>query len=641
LFFLRMDSSYTYIPIVTKDVVSVYSVYAGGGVGISPLKKLNLCVYGTGGYFYSSVSDSSVSGGGNISLKGGLTASYALTSSFSIQGDMSYLYNFYLNQGLGLSLGVSYSFPINRSERTINTMPVKPEPLQETTIKRTGKGLEISSIDLDKIFPVLFKHYDDNPVGKVALYNNESSPVTDITLSFFVERYMDNPKECAVSEEINSKEAVEVNLFALFSDSVLEITEGTKVSAKLTLGYTLKGKPFSEEYTQSLELYDRNATTWDDDRKAAAFVTAKDPAVLEFSKRVAGWTQGEGSRAVNKNLSMAIGLHEALGLYGLSYVVDPKTPFTEFSKDKLSVDFLQFPRQTLTYTAGDCDDLSILFSALLESVGIETAFITIPGHIYMAFSLDIEPDTARNSFLRPDDLIFIDNKTWLPVEITMTKDNFLKAWETGAKEWRENASKNQAKLFPMHDSWNEYKPVGLPGTTSVSMPDRLAVVNAFHSEIVSFIDREIYPKVSSLQAQIRQNNNGSKYINRLGVLYGKYDLIDKATDQFEKILKSDEYVPALINMGNISFLGKDVKGALIYYQRASKKDPDNPKVLLSVARCSHEMENYGLVRESYEKLKLLDPDLAGQFSYLALRGEEASRAAEISEVMEVVVWDED
>ena len=32
----------------------------------------------------------------------------------------------------------------------------------------------------------------------------------------------------------------------------------------------------------------RNAMTWDDDRKAAAFVTAKDPALLGFAK--SAWT---------------------------------------------------------------------------------------------------------------------------------------------------------------------------------------------------------------------------------------------------------------------------------------------------------------------------------------------------------------
>ncbi len=298
-----------------------------------------------GGYFYSTVTGGSGIAGGNIVLKGGVSASYAITPSFALGLDTYYLYNFYLNQGISLSLSASYTFPLKMEAkpRIKNTLPVKPQPLKEEhAIKRTGKGLEITEIDLNRIFPVLFKHYDNNPVGKTVIYNNESSPVSDVVLTLFVERYMDNQKECAVAGNVGSNEEKEVDLYALFSDSVLEITEGTKVSAKITLEYTIKGKTKRKEYTRSMELYDRNATTWDDDRKAAAFVTAKDPAVLEFSKKVAGWTNKSGSRAVNGNLSMAMGLHEALRLYGLSYVVDPKTPFAEYSKNKLSVDFLQY-----------------------------------------------------------------------------------------------------------------------------------------------------------------------------------------------------------------------------------------------------------------------------------------------------------
>ncbi len=321
--------------------------------------------------------------------------------------------------------------------------------------------------------------------------------------------------------------------------------------------------------------------------------------------------------------------------------MNPKTPFTDFSKDKLSVDFVQFPRQTLTYSSGDCDDLSILYSALLESVGIETAFITIPGHIYMAFSLNMSPSEAKRTFLKPDELIFLNNKVWLPVEVTMVQDNFLSAWAMGAKEWRENAAKGQALLYPMHDSWNEYKPVGLPGNALVSIPDKESIVNSFQSELADFIDREIYSQVSRLESQISQNNNASKYVNRLGVLYARYGLNEKAAGLFQEILTNTEYVPALINMGNLSFLKEYMKEALEYYERASDIEPDNPKVLLSIARTSHELENYGTVREAYGKLKLLDPELAERFAYLDLRGEEATRAAEINEVMEIVVWDEE
>jgi hypothetical protein len=251
--------------------------------------------------------------------------------------------------------------------------------------------------------------------------------------------------------------------------------------------------------------------------------------VLEFSKSVAGWAKAKSNRAVNVNLSMAMALHEALKLYGMTYVVDPTTPFAEFSKDKLAVDFLQFPRQTLKYAAGDCDDLSILYNALLESVGIETAFITVPGHIFIAFSLDTAPDAARRSFLRADELIFRDDETWLPVEITMVQSDFLDAWQAGARQWRENEAREQAGFYRVHAAWREYEPVGLPGDpAAISSPSRTAVVNAFLQEMDKFIHSEISTRVSSLQGEIRRSNNPSIPLNKLGVLYAKYELWEDA-----------------------------------------------------------------------------------------------------------------
>ncbi len=170
LLFFKLDTSYSYIPIRTKDGVSVYSATAGGGFNFNLIKKLNLAAYGTGGYFYSSLNDGSGDGGGNISLKGGLSVSYAFLPSFSLLGDVHYLYNFYLNQGLGLSIGASYTLPLQRRESTIDTRQTRPELLEATTNNKTGAGLIISSIKLDRIFPVLFKHYDDNSVGKVLIF---------------------------------------------------------------------------------------------------------------------------------------------------------------------------------------------------------------------------------------------------------------------------------------------------------------------------------------------------------------------------------------------------------------------------------------------------------------------------------------
>jgi hypothetical protein len=134
----------------------------------------------------------------------------------------------------------------------------------------------------------------------------------------------------------------------------------------------------------------------------------------------------------------------------MKYWADPKSSYETVTKDATkatAVDYLQFPEQTLTLKTGDCDDLSILESALLEAASVPTAFVTVPGHIYIAFQLKMSAAEAKKSFLKPDDLIFKYDAAWVPLEVTAIKDGFLKAWETGAKEWRESDTRGQAGFW--------------------------------------------------------------------------------------------------------------------------------------------------------------------------------------------------
>jgi tetratricopeptide (TPR) repeat protein len=551
---------------------------------------------------------------------------------------------------LELSVGKNEIEKGTSRDKTIETDKPVPEmtgPKQklspESDKKEAERRVEIADVELYNIFPVLFKFYDENPVGRAVVKNSDSVTVTDVKLSFFVKRYMDLPKKIEAAKELRSGEEKTVDIYALFSDGVLEITEGTKVAGELILEYNYNGKVYERRRVETVRIYDRNATRWDDDRKAAAFVTAKDPVVLRFAKNSAGMISDRGSAAINKNLRTAIAFHSAMSLYEIGYVVDPLTPYKELSKNKAAVDFLQFPKQTLDYRAGDCDDLSILYSAMLESVGIETAFITIPGHIFVAFSVDMRPDEARMNFLRPDDLIFRDNKTWIPVEVTALNDGFLYAWQAGAKQWREAVARNNEGFYPVHDSWKMYEPVGLPGGTErIDFSARDELVSLYQKEVTKFIEREIYPKVIKLQTEIKNSDEDPDYINRLGVLYARYGLIERAEREFGKILDKDEgHIPALVNMGNVYFYEKDMDRALVYYEKAYENAPQNPTVMLGYARVNHELENYGIVRRVYDKLKKADPEMAMRFAYLELKGEEAKRAAGVAASTETLIWEED
>jgi len=96
-----------------------------------------------------------------------------------------------------------------------------------------------------------------------------------------------------------------------------------------------------------------------------------------------------------------------------------------------------------------------------------------------------------------------------------------------------------------------------------------------------------------------------------------------------------------VNLGNLRLREKRVEEALGFYQRAAKVAPHDPLVLLGLARSNHELQNYGIVKTEYEELKLRNPELAAQFAYLRLQGEEATRAADSSRAAEILVWGEE
>jgi tetratricopeptide (TPR) repeat protein len=320
-------------------------------------------------------------------------------------------------------------------------------------------------------------------------------------------------------------------------------------------------------------------------------------------------------------------------------VVDPKTPFAEFSASDTSVDFLQFPRQTLEYKAGDCDDLSILFAALMESVGIESAFITVPGHIFMAFAAQTKPSDLERNFSNAADLIVIDDRVWVPVEVTERREGFLKAWQTGAFEWREASAKQEAAFYPIHAAWQLYEPVGLPGSGGeITIPQASEVLAAFLKETDRLSNREITPKVKKIEEQMARQGKTPALYNKLGVLYAMYGFMDKAEAEFGKAHIQGDFAPALVNLGNLHFLQRNYPKAQEMYERAAKLNPDNAMVLVNLTKVYQELNKSELAGRTFDRLVLADPELAAKYSYLGASSGEG-RASERAGG-NVVWWEE-
>ena len=589
------------------------------GFRFSPFPRFNVKAFGYGGMYFGTAGGGSVF---NPFVAGGADLSFLLNPSLNVGIGATYKYHFlpgeYLYQGVGINIGLSYNVGAAKRKAEIQVTP-----------------------RIQQIFPLFFTYYDNNPAGSLTLKNFEREKVEDLKVSFYVKQFMDQPKLSAEIESLGRGEQIDIPVYALFTDEIFGVTEGVKVAGEIQLEYRFLGIERLDSVPVTVTVNNRNAMTWDDDRKAAAFVTAKDELVLGFAKQVASLVSNEGSTAINSTFRSAMALFEFLSRYGIGYVIDPVTPYEEFSENSNAIDFIQFPSQTLAFKAGDCDDISILYAAMLEAIGVRTAFITAPGHIYMAFAVGMDPESARKIFLKPEDLIFREGDTWIPVEITLVKDGFIKAWQIGAKEWRETSGNGTAEFFPIREAWSVYEPVAFSEYRPAIIPPSEADIRSeYVRELDRFISAEVQPRASKLQAEIRSSGGSLRLINNLGVLYAKYGLLDDAANQFEQILRSGEYPAALVNLGNIYYLKGQMRRSLEYYQRALDRSPDNSVALLGVAKVSYELEEYESVNNALAKLEGLDPEKARQFSFLGSGASDTARASQAA-IKEVSSWDEE
>lgn len=339
--------------------------------------------------------------------------------------------------------------------------------------------LQIGLTELDPVFPVLYSWYENNSFGKIEITNKEDSSITDVTVSFFQPQYMAHAKECATFKRIKCDETVSVDLYAFFNEQMLELREKTDTSSYIIVNYSRLGKKLSQSYALDVPVYGRNNMSWDDDRRAAVFVSSKDPAAMQFAKYTASIVRDNLCIDVPVSIQYAIGIFQALNEFGLNYVVDPSSAF-EDNVGTSSIDFLQFPYQTLMYRGGDCDDLSILVCSLFEAVGIDTAFITVPGHIFMAFDSGLTPEQARTIFKNRSEYIVDDGKVWMPLEITLSDEGFYRACRYGAREWNAADAKGAAALYKMHDCWKIYQPISVPGASAFfNIPESEIITVAF------------------------------------------------------------------------------------------------------------------------------------------------------------------
>lgn len=591
------------------------------------------------GYLAALIGESTGNAGG-LAFGGGGGLSFLLSPTSQIE--LCSAYNSYtdLYEGLSLSLGVTMRLfgPGNRAIPRADFAPSGAGPVSDY--------IYFSSVELDRVFPVLYKYYDDHPMGKATIINQGKKPVENIEIRLSLKQFMDAPKVSARIDKLEPNQEKEIDIYALFNEQILNVTEGAKLAAEIRADYKLSGGAGwsgTDQEVVTLETYNRNAMRWDDDRKIAAFVTAWDEEIQRFARNNASVVDDYGIDAIARELQLAMVFLHAMDLHHCVYVVDPTSAYFEMSRDADAIDSVQFPRQTLQFKAGDCDDLSATFAALMEASGVYTAFITVPGHIYTAFKLGMSRQEAMRTFSRPQDLIVMDDETvWLPVETTLLRDGFLTAWIEGASQWRKYHALDKAELIETEKAWQHYEPVAFGVSDfEIDIPLRDDVVKDFSDELEKYINREISGREQDLIGKIRLRPSDTSLRNSLGVLYARYGKYTEAEEQFRAAVKVRDYVPGLINLGNIAFLRKNYSVAREAFQKAIELDNDNRTALLGLARTSYAEGDYRVAQDTHQQLQSQAPELAERFSYLSSGSSGTGRAADAALLHSVVVWEEE
>lgn len=475
-----------------------------------------------------------------------------------------------------------------------------------------GPDLLMRNLDIQGVFPALYRYYAEHSIGQVTLQNTGSSTITGLSVRFFAPGLMKTPTDAPVSPALGVGQSIDVGIRAIFDSTVLDRSEGISVPAELTVQYSSGGKSYTEVVTRPVGILNRNALRWTDDRKVGAFMVINDPAFLRFSGQVMGMVDDTTTALLTRNFLSAVRMFEALEAAELRYVVNPASPYESLSRDSTAIDFVRFPVETLDAKSGDCSDLSVLYDSLLESVGVDTAYITTPGHIFTAFKIGISPEMASRLFAAPEDTIVRDDSTWIPVETTLVDQGFMKAWQTAAVEWREGKANGVVGFFTTKEAWQSYAPSGFVGTQSSAIPARERVVELFTRELNAFRAAALGPREKEIMDRL-QKTPSSIDENRLGVLYAQFGLLTKALERFQSAISTKAYLPAMVNAANVYTIQQDYGRAQEYLKRAQQLEPDNARVLIALAFSLLQSGNTSDAKSTFERASKIDPALAFRY----------------------------
>jgi hypothetical protein len=436
----------------------------------------------------------------------------------------------------------------------------------ETRNDNNGVGAEV--LQEDPIFPLYLSLYQTNGAATLRIRNDESAEIKNVRVSFRAGSYTSSEFNCGTVGMIAKRRTAEIPLYADFAPAILNFTENSRILGEVVIRYTLLGKEREVVRGAALQVYNRNAYRWGDVSSLAAFVSPTSPEVLEYAKYVTGIARTHRRTGLNQNMMFGVYLFESLRSNGID--------LRESNRPPEGIDEIQYPFQTLAYRSGSMVDMGLLFAGALEASGLRAALIPLGDEFIVAFDLGINKDDAVMAalFNGPNKLLVLGEEVWLPVAMSSFESGFIAAWEKGISRIdRILAGSEAADLVILEEAWGVYPPAPvLSQNMRITLAPENNIFTAADGAIRQYITKELTPKITALNEQIRSAPSGTLY-NQLGNLNLRSGLMNEAKAAFERAAGMGS-LSAMVNRGNIALLEKDLNTAERWFRQALTAQPD-------------------------------------------------------------------
>jgi hypothetical protein len=419
----------------------------------------------------------------------------------------------------------------------------------------------IVSFRVEDLFPASLRYYQQHPPAALQVINRSPSE-TEIAVAVRAAGFTSIPSRRAWGRLGPGDEKEGDFLLPLDVDKVLAVTQDTPLQAEALVTYgTGEAKA-----TAMATVHRRSAVDWANLPSVCAFVNPREPTAQRVAS-LASALSAPGDRLPGR-LDAGMRIWTYATALGLVYRADPGVPAGDVYDD------VHFPTETLLRGGGDCEDLSVLLAACFEAAGIPSMLLVTSNHVLLAFDTGLTEKNARLISLDRQDVLVKSDHVWLPLESTVVGEDFLRAWESGARRCRDiMRNDGTLELVIVEDGWATYPPLspGFPDTEG-RLPGTAEMGPAWNEAVDAFRDRwsaQLTAELSRLDADREARPEPST--NERGILLALAGRLDEAEASFRSVGGTSW---SANNRANVRLLMGDADGAILGYRSALEIEDD-------------------------------------------------------------------